>query len=80
MTFGAIKLHMNPKEIITSVTINAACALKLEDKIGSLEVGKKADMAIFDVPNIEYLIYHFGVNHTQTVIKNGEVYDIATVS
>ncbi|POZ89216.1 MULTISPECIES: imidazolonepropionase [Petrotoga] len=80
MTFGALKLHMNPKEIITSVTINAACALKLEDKIGSLEVGKKADITIFDVPNIEYLIYHFGVNHTQTVIKNGEVYDIAAVS
>lgn len=75
MSFGAIKMNMTPKEIITSVTINAASALKLEDKVGSLEVGKKADIAIFDVPNLDYLIYHFGVNHTETVIKNGKVYN-----
>ncbi|RAO99882.1 imidazolonepropionase [Petrotoga sp. 9PW.55.5.1] len=76
MSFGAIKMNMTPKEIITSVTINAASALKLEDKVGSLEVGKKADIIIFDVPNLDYLIYHFGVNHTETVIKNGKVYNI----
>ncbi len=69
MSFGVIKLKMSPQEIISSVTINAAASLGLENKIGSLEEGKNADIVIFDVPNLEYLIYHFGVNHTDTVIK-----------
>ena len=73
MSFGVIKLKMSPQEIISSVTINAAASLGLENKIGSLEEGKNADIVIFDVPNLEYLIYHFGVNHTDTVIKNGVV-------
>ena len=50
---------MSPQEIISSVTINAAASLGLENKIGSLEEGKNADIVIFDVPNLEYLIYHW---------------------
>ena len=64
---------MQPEEVIVGVTINAAAALGIEDKVGSLEVGKKADIAIFDAPNLDYMIYHFGINHTDTVIKNGNI-------
>ncbi len=73
MTLAALTLKMTPEEIIVGTTMNAACALGIQDKVGSLEVGKKADIAIFDTPNLEYLIYHFGINHTYMVIKNGEI-------
>lgn len=73
MTLGAHLLKMTPQEVITAVTINAAAALKLEEDRGSIEVGKRADISIFDVPNLEYMLYHFGINHTDKVIKNGEV-------
>lgn len=73
MTLAALMLKMTPEEIITGVTMNAATSLGVEDKVGSLEVGKKADIAIFDIPNLAYLVYHFGINHTDTVIKGGNI-------
>lgn len=73
MTLAALTLKMKPEEIIVGVTINAAAALGVEDEVGSLEVGKKADITMFDAPNLDYLIYHFGINHTDLVIKNGNV-------
>lgn len=73
MSFAALIMKMTPEEIITGVTINAAAALGLEKSIGSLEIGKKADVVIFDAPNLEYIIYHFGINHTDRVIKNGKL-------
>jgi len=44
-----------------------------ENEIGSLEVGKRADILILDIPNYKYLPYHFGVDHVEQVIKNGRV-------
>jgi imidazolonepropionase-like amidohydrolase len=58
---------------ITMATINGAKALGVEKELGSLEVGKKADIVIFDAPNLNYIIYHFGINHTDSVIKNGKL-------
>ncbi len=73
MQLAGLKLKMTPKEILTAVTINGACALNREKEIGSIEVGKKADFVLFDVPNIDYLIYHFGINHVKDVYKNGKL-------
>ena len=73
MTLSSLKMKMTPEEVITGVTINGAAALGIEHKVGSLQKGKKADIAIFDAPNLPYIIYHFGINHTDTVIKNGKV-------
>lgn len=73
MSLGCLLLKMTPEEVMTAVTINAAAALGLEDEKGSLCVGKKADIAIFDVPNLDYMLYHFGINHTDKVIKNGKI-------
>lgn len=73
MTLGSLTLKMTPAEVITAVTINAAAALGLEGEVGSLQEGKMADISIFDVPNLEYMVYHFAINHTDTVIKNGKV-------
>jgi imidazolonepropionase len=66
-------MKLSPAEALTAATINAACALQKQDQIGSIEVGKKADLIIFDVPNHNFLPYQFGVNLVSKVIKNGKV-------
>lgn len=71
MSFASLIMKLTPEEVITSVTINGAAALGLEEKIGSIEVGKQSDLVVFDAPNLDYIIYHFGINHTDKVIKNG---------
>lgn len=73
MSFASIIMKLTPEEVITAATINGAASLELADEIGSIEVGKKADLVIFDAPNLDYIIYHFGINHTDKVIKNGEI-------
>ena len=73
MSLASLHLLMKPEEVITAVTINAAAALGIEKEKGSLEVGKKADITIFDAPNLDYMIYHFGINHTDKTIKDGKV-------
>ena len=73
MQLGCLHLKMTPNEVLTAVTINAAYAIDRADKIGSIEVGKNADFVVFDARNVEYLIYHFGINHTKKVYKNGNL-------
>lgn len=73
MSLGCLALKMTPEEVFTAVTINAASAINRQNEIGSLEVGKKADIVIFDAPNINYIPYHFGINHVESVIKNGRL-------
>lgn len=72
MQIASIKTKMTPKEVVTAVTINGAASLDRAKKTGSIEVGKDADFVIFDCPNLDYLIYHFGVNHVQEVYINGK--------
>lgn len=71
IALASLHLKMTPEEILTACTINPANALGRGFDIGSIEKGKRADLAIFDAPNIAYLPYHFGINHTFGVIKNG---------
>ena len=73
MTLAALHLKLTPAEALTAATFNAAHSLGLTDRLGSLEVGKQADLVIWDVPNHAHLAYHFGVQLTRHVIKRGEV-------
>ena len=73
MQLGCLHLKMTPNEVLTAVTINAAYAIDRADKIGSIEVGKNADFVVFDARNVEYLMYHFGINHTKKLYKNGNL-------
>ena len=66
-------MRLTPSEALTAATINGACALDRQDEIGSLEVGKKADLIVFDIPNHQFIPYHFGVNLVSKVIKNGKI-------
>lgn len=73
MNLGCLKMGMTPAEVLAAATINAAHAINRGAEIGSLEIGKKADLVIFNVQNYMKLQYLFGVNHTDTVIKAGRV-------
>jgi len=68
---ACLKMRMTPAEAVTAATFNAACAIGLQDRVGSLEVGKQADCIILDCPNYRFLPYHFGVNLVETVVKKG---------
>ena len=66
-------MHMTPAEAITAVTLNAACAVNRAREVGSLEVGKRADVVVLNAPNHKFLGYRFGVNLVDKVIKNGRL-------
>ncbi|HNX93377.1 MAG TPA: imidazolonepropionase, partial [Syntrophomonas sp.] len=73
MTFACFGMHMTPAEILPAMTINAAHAIDRSEVIGSLVPGKQADIIILNAPNWDYVIYHYGINHVDKVIKNGRV-------
>lgn len=73
MTIACSQMRMVPEETIVASTLNAAAAVNRSNELGSIEVGKQADMIILDIPNYKFLPYHFGENHVEKVIKNGVV-------
>jgi imidazolonepropionase len=70
---ACLNMKMTPAEAVTAATFNSACAIGLNDRIGSLETGKQADIMILNCPNHTFIPYHFGVNLVDTVIKNGSL-------
>ncbi len=73
ISLACIEMGLLPSEAITASTINAAYSLELGDKIGSIEVGKQADILIMDMPSYKYLPYHLGSNCVEMLIKKGRV-------
>lgn len=73
MTMAYLKYRMTPEEILSSVTINAACAVNRGGSIGTIEPGKKADMVIWNAEDMEMLCYRMGSNLAGTVIKHGAI-------
>ncbi|MEM2280991.1 MAG: imidazolonepropionase [Candidatus Bathyarchaeia archaeon] len=73
IAFACHLMRMTPAEAITAATINAAHAVGRAHEVGSLEVGKKADVIVLNVPNHVYLGYRFGVNLVEKVIKDGRL-------
>jgi len=70
---ACLNMRMTPAEALTAATFNSACAVGLNDKIGSLEKGKQADIIILDCPNHKFIPYHFGINLVESVIKKGRL-------
>jgi len=73
MSLAAIKMKMKIEEIINAVTINAAKALNREQKVGSIEIGKHADFAVFNTDDYADIIYNVGRNILSHTIKDGEI-------
>ena len=73
MTLACTQMRMTPEEAIAACTINAARSLLRDDIIGSLGLGKQADIIMIDAPNYLHLIYYFGINQIERVIKKGRV-------
>ncbi|HEY2982092.1 MAG TPA: imidazolonepropionase [Anaerolineales bacterium] len=69
-------LKLTPAQAIAAATINAAHAIRRTDTVGSLEVGKQADLLILSVPDYRHLGYRFGTNLVRQVIKRGKVYSV----
>lgn len=73
IVLACYNMKLSPAEALSAATINAACALQRQDQVGSIEVGKKADLVMFNAPNYQFLAYQFGINLVSTVIKNGKI-------
>jgi imidazolonepropionase len=76
ISLAITQMRMRVEEAIVASTINAAAAIDEENRIGSIEKGKQADMIILDVPNYMHIGYHFGVNLVDRVIKKGREVNI----
>jgi imidazolonepropionase len=73
MSLAALKMNMTIEETISAVTINAAKVLKLNDKTGSIEIGKYADFAVFDTADYSDIAYNMSRNLNCMTIKKGEI-------
>ena len=69
-------MGLTPAQAIAAATINAAAALGLQDRVGSIEPGKSADLLILNVNNFQHLGYRFGTNLVAKVIKRGRIYPV----
>lgn len=76
MLFALACIHMKltPEEAVTALTLNGAAAVGRADTIGSIDVGKKADLVLLQYPSYKFLPYHVGMNIVDTVIKDGRIY------
>jgi imidazolonepropionase len=73
LSIACTQMRMTPAEAITAATINPAYSLNRGDLIGSLELGKQADVVLFDCRDYRQIPYFFGINHARIVIKSGRV-------
>ena len=73
MSIATLQMKMTCAEALVAATINAAHSIERADKVGSLEVGKQADIVVFDAPNHKHFAYHYGVNLAEKVYKKGKL-------
>lgn len=76
VSLGCIKLKLQPEEAINACTLNGAAAMELSHELGSIAVGKRANLFITrPMPSLAFLPYSFGQTQIETVILNGEIYN-----
>jgi imidazolonepropionase len=72
---ACLNMKMTPAEAVTAATFNAACSIGLNNKIGSIEKGKQADIVMLDCPSYKFIPYHYGINLVDSIIKKGKILD-----
>ncbi|HLN60344.1 MAG TPA: imidazolonepropionase [Symbiobacteriaceae bacterium] len=73
ITLACMHMQLDPTEALAAATINAAAAIGLEHRVGSLEVGKQADVVIMDAPSHRHIPYRMGQGLVTTVVKKGRL-------
>jgi imidazolonepropionase len=73
ITLSCLQMAMTPAESICAATFNAACSIERNDIIGSVEIGKQADLIFLEIPSYRFIPYHFGSNNVSKVMKKGRL-------
>jgi imidazolonepropionase len=73
MSLACTQMKMSPAEAIAAATINGAWSLRLAERKGSIEPGKDADLAVFDVEDYREIPYWYGANHCWTTVLSGVI-------
>ena len=73
LQLAVFTMKMSIEEAINASTANAAYSLARHQDVGSLEVGKKMDLVLYEAPNYPTIVYHLGINPIKHVIKNGKL-------
>ena len=68
-----LRYRMTPEEVLTALTLNAACAIGLGERLGTIEPGKQADLTLWNADGMELLCYRMGSNQVKAVVKRGKV-------
>ena len=72
-SIGATQLRLSIEEAVAGITINGAKSLKRDDRKGSIEPGKDADLVVMDAETVSYPVYHFAHNHCKNVFAKGRL-------
>ena len=73
LSLACTQMRMTPAESIVASTMNGACAVRRQDRLGSIEAGKQADIAVYDVPDYREIPYFAAVNFCVATFKRGEL-------
>ena len=72
ITLSCLCMGLTPQEAITAATLNAAYAIGMGDKVGSIDVGKQADFVVLEEKSYLFIPYHYGVNAVMSTYKKGK--------
>ncbi len=73
ISLACTQMRMTPAEGIVAATMNGACALRRQDRLGSIQPGKQADIAVYDLPDYREIPYFAAVNFCAATFKRGEL-------
>jgi imidazolonepropionase len=73
LSLACTQMRMTPAEAIVAATINGACAIRRQDRMGSIEAGKQADLALYDAGDYREIPYFAAVNFCVATFKRGEL-------